>query len=140
MVALSLCYQIRAREYLALARMLKADAPHRPVVVGGHYASCAAEALLRNHPELDLVVIHEGEHTLAELASLPTPLPTALAQVPGIVYRDRGDIVVTRPREIIADLDSLAWADRVGPARLVAGVPTAPSTPARSSRSRPSTP
>lgn len=125
LVALSMCYQIRAREFLALARALKADDPQRPIVAGGHYASCAASDLLQHHPELDLVVIHEGEHALVELAALPARHRDALANIPGIVFRDGNEIVASAPRPSVIDLDSLPWADRTGPARLVSGVPTA---------------
>src|SRR5664280_958241 len=58
-VGLSMCFQVRAREYLELARRIKAARPELTIVAGGHYASCAAESLLRHHPEIDLVVLHE---------------------------------------------------------------------------------
>jgi radical SAM superfamily enzyme YgiQ (UPF0313 family) len=125
LVGLSICYQVRAVEFLELARRLKRDRPARPIVAGGHYASCVAAELLEHHPELDVVAIHEGESTIVELASLGTLSPAALAGIRGIVYRGEAGIVRTEPREIVADLDTLAWPDRSGPARLVVGVPTA---------------
>ncbi|HOU91207.1 MAG TPA: radical SAM protein, partial [Polyangiaceae bacterium] len=125
LVGLSLCYQIRAPEFTGLARALKAERPARPVLAGGHYASCAAEELLTHHPELDLVVIHEGERALVELANLPALAPGALEAIPGLVFRDGERLRATRPREILADLDELPWPDRTGPARLLAGVPSA---------------
>jgi anaerobic magnesium-protoporphyrin IX monomethyl ester cyclase len=125
LVGLSLCYQVRAPEFLELARTLKARNPERPVVAGGHYASCAARDLLERHAELDLIVVHEAERTLVELADLGGLAPASLAPIPGILYRDQTQVVATRPREILADLDSLPWPDRRGPARLLAGVPSA---------------
>ena len=125
LIGLSLCYQIRAREFLCLARAFKEQAPERAVVAGGHYASCAAQDVLAKHAELDLIVVHEGERTLVELADLEELSATALSGIPGIVYRDGARIVATRPREILADLDTLSWPDRTGPARLLAGVPSA---------------
>jgi hypothetical protein len=94
-------------------------------VAGGHYASCAARELLENHADLDLIVVHEGERTLVELADLGQPWPASLASLPGIVYRDGGQVVATPPREFLSDLDSFPWPDRTGPARLLAGVPSA---------------
>ena len=125
MVGLSMCYQIRATEFLALARALKQGKPSRPVVAGGHYASCAAEELLARHPELDLIAVHECERTLPELASLPAWSEETLAKIPGLVFRARDGLGKTAAREALADLDSLPWPDRTGPARLMAGVPTA---------------
>jgi anaerobic magnesium-protoporphyrin IX monomethyl ester cyclase len=124
-VGLSMCYQVRAGEFLALARALKQDRPGRPIVAGGHYASCAAAELLAGHEEIDLILVHESERILAELASLPAWTPAALAGVPGLVYRAAGKVETTAPRAALADLDSLPWPDRSGPARLMTGVPTA---------------
>ena len=113
------------RSFSALAPGAEGGRPESPVVAGGHYASCAAQELLARHPELDLVVIHEGERTLVELAGLAEMTPEALSGVRGIVFRGEERIVSTPPREILADLDALPWPDRSGPARLLAGVPTA---------------
>src|SRR5215471_903060 len=68
MVGLSMCFQARACEFLRLAQRIKSEDPGKFVVTGGHYASCAAEPLLKHHAEIDLVVMHEGERTLVEIA------------------------------------------------------------------------
>ena len=74
LVGLSMCFQSRAQEFLRLAQLIKSRDPKRLIVAGGHYGSCAAEPLLVHHPELDIVVIHEGERTLVEIAdALPHP-------------------------------------------------------------------
>lgn len=125
LVGLSLCYQVRAPEFLALARALKKARPERPVVAGGHFASCAARELIADFPDLDAIVVHEGERTLAELASLPRLSPEALAGIRGVVYRSGSEVVATAPRDMVVDLDSLPAPDRSGPSRLMVGVPTA---------------
>ncbi len=125
LVGLSMCYQIRASEFLALARDLKQSNPNQRVIAGGHYASCAATELLGRHPEIDLIAVHECEQTIVDLASLPSWTEEHLSHVPGLVYRAQGRLATTRPRAALADLDSLPWPDRSGPARLMAGVPTA---------------
>jgi anaerobic magnesium-protoporphyrin IX monomethyl ester cyclase len=63
----------------------------------------------------DLVVIGEGEETLAEL--LPRLLGSAgmpdLREVAGLVYRGQdGAVVRTAPRPLIAHLDAQPWPDR----------------------------
>jgi anaerobic magnesium-protoporphyrin IX monomethyl ester cyclase len=125
LVGLSMCYQIRAQQFIALAADLKRALPRRPVIAGGHYASCAAAELLEHHPEIDVVGVHECEQTIVELASLPTWTPEALAKIPGLVYRAGGQVTKSPPRAALADLDELPWPERSGPARLMAGVPTA---------------
>ncbi len=125
LIGLSLCYQVRAAEFLCLARTLKEQAPSRLVVAGGHYASCAARELLEHHSELDVIVVHEAERTLVELADLGELGAERLRTVQGLVYREGAELVATPPREILRDLDTLPWPDRSGPARLLAGVPSA---------------
>jgi anaerobic magnesium-protoporphyrin IX monomethyl ester cyclase len=124
-VGLSMCYQVRAREFLALACALKQTYPDRRVFAGGHYASCAADDLLARHPELDLIAVHECEQTIVELASLGHWRASELGRIAGVVFRSGAQIVHTQPRTALSDLDSLPWPDRTGPARLMAGVPTA---------------
>jgi len=124
-VGLSLSFQVRAREYLALAGKLKERDPKRRVIAGGHFASCAAEPLLREHPALDLVVIHEGEQTIVEIADAGGALDERLPQIAGIVWRRGDELCKNPPRRAVEDLDTLALPDRRGPAFMLAGVPTA---------------
>jgi anaerobic magnesium-protoporphyrin IX monomethyl ester cyclase len=82
------------------------------VVLGGpESANYPGEYLARG---ADVVVIGEGEQTLAEL------LPAIAARgvhrlhaVDGIAFRDEaGAVVRTSPRALVPDLDSLPWPDR----------------------------
>ena len=123
-VGLSLCFQARAREFLTLATALKLHAPRTPVIVGGHYATCAAEELLTHHPDLDLIVLHEAERTLVELAASRFD-PACWRDIPGLVFRDGTKIVRTAPRHTEPNLDALPFPDRRGRVRRLAGVPTA---------------
>ncbi|MBS1859764.1 MAG: cobalamin-dependent protein, partial [Acidobacteria bacterium] len=124
LVGLSLCFQARAGEFLHLARRIKSCDPGKPVVAGGHYASCAAEPLLANHPELDAVVIHEGERTLVEIADALPQINGRLPEIAGIAYRDGGRVRFTAPRPTLEDLDALPFPDRRGPVYRIAGVPS----------------
>ena len=123
-VGLSMCFQARAQEFLALARRIKARDPKKLIVAGGHYASCAAAPLLANHPEIDVIVIHEGERTLVEIADATRHLDERLPAVPGIAYRRGQQVLFTEPRPMLDDLDALPFPDRTGPVHLIAGVPT----------------
>ena len=124
-VGLSLSFQVRAPEFLELARALKAQRPTQPVIAGGHFASCAASELLRDFPALDLIVLHEGEECLVELAALGSEMLTEAHRVRGVVRRETGVPTASELRPALADLDALPPPDRYGPGRLVAGVPTA---------------
>ena len=82
------------------------------VVLGGpesagypaEYLACGA----------DVVVVGEGESTMAELLpALAARGPHALHEVRGIVFRaEDGRVVTTPERAKIADLDTIPWPDR----------------------------
>jgi radical SAM superfamily enzyme YgiQ (UPF0313 family) len=122
-VGLSMCFQSRALEFLALADALKrAGCPL--LVMGGHYATCEAEALVSNHRSIDVIVVHEGEQTLIDLVSAG-PERAAWGRIPGIVYLDKGMVRRTGERRAVEELDTLAVPDRRGAIHMFAGVPTA---------------
>ena len=126
LVGLSICFQARAREFLALASRLKRENPAMVIVAGGHFASCAADEILGDNPAIDAIVIHEGEQAIVELADLCQAKPVSFQAVRGLVYRGSdGAIVRTQPRPAERDLDSLPEPDRSGPTPLCAGIPTA---------------
>ncbi len=124
MVGLSMCFQSRAKEFLHLAQLIKSSDPKKLIVAGGHYASCAAEPLLARHPEIDIIVIHEGEGTLVEIADAMSHLEKRLPQIAGIAYRDGHQVRYTDARRTLDDLDTLPFPDRRGPIHMIAGVPT----------------
>jgi radical SAM superfamily enzyme YgiQ (UPF0313 family) len=123
-IGLSLCFQARAREFLALAAALKLFVPKATIVVGGHYATCAAEELLAHHPDLDVIVLHEGERTLVELADARFD-SARFPEIAGLAYRVDAQVRRSAPRPKITELDALPFPDRRGPERRHAGVPTA---------------
>jgi TonB family protein len=124
MVGLSMCFQSRAKEFFHLAQLIKSSNPEKLIVAGGHYASCAAEPLLARHPEIDIIVIHEGEGTLVEIADAVSHLEKRLPQIAGIAYRDGHQVRFTGARRTLDDLDTLPFPDRRGPIHMIAGVPT----------------
>ena len=71
---------------------------------GGHYPSLRYDELLKFVPQLDSVVLFEGEHTFLELVK------TVYAggnwkNIEGIAYREKGLIVANRLRPLENDLD-----------------------------------
>ena len=123
-VGLSVCFQSRAQEFLTLARRIKQLHPEKLIVAGGHYASCAAQALLEHHPELDIIAIHEAEQTLVEIVAAAANLMDDLPKITGIAYREDDQIRFTPKRRTIDDLDTLPFPERRGRIHSIAGVPT----------------
>lgn len=75
-------------------------------IMGGPHVSFTVEETLRQYPEIDLIVIGEGEDTIAEL----TPVikqRNKWRDISGIAYREGDEIVVTGKRSFIADIDRI---------------------------------
>src|ERR1044071_2742415 len=60
-VGLSMVFQVRAREFMELARDLKRAGFPGHVTAGGHFATFAADELLKSVSELDSIVRQEGQ-------------------------------------------------------------------------------
>jgi radical SAM superfamily enzyme YgiQ (UPF0313 family) len=91
---------------------VKAENPSVPIVVGGIFTSTYGEKIFDVIPEIDIVVLNEGEETIVELAeAIANRKP--LTSVPGLVVRNgRGEVRESPPRGIIEDLNALplpAW-------------------------------
>jgi len=89
------------------AGKIKARFPHIIIIGGGMHFNALPLESLAEHKEIDIVVVGEGENTLLELLQeLSRPRPN-LSRVDGIGYRKQGKPVLTKPRCLIKDLDSL---------------------------------
>lgn len=94
-----------------LVRTAKAVNPEIVTVLGGPHISMAREDTLLHVPDVDILVIGEGERTLLELVR-SIEKKTDFAEVSGIIFRKNGNIVDTGPRERIENLDSLPFPAR----------------------------
>jgi anaerobic magnesium-protoporphyrin IX monomethyl ester cyclase len=123
-VGVSLPFQVRARQLLAIATDLRALGYRGHVCVGGHFATFEYENLLRDFPALDSVVRHEGEDTFRELCESVRD-GRAPGSLPGLVMRGPAGLLLG-PDRLLPKLDDLAWPDRRGHPHDVLGIPTAP--------------
>jgi len=97
---------------VAIVRLLNQTGLHPHVTCGGYLPTFWSEEVLQKFPEIDTVVIGEGEETLRILVET-LQLGKDLAKVEGIVYRDlSGQVLHTLPRPLIANLDSLPFPAR----------------------------
>ncbi|HOJ52139.1 MAG TPA: radical SAM protein [Syntrophales bacterium] len=91
------------------ARILQTVKEYDPriiTVMGGPHVSFDVVNTLKNYPAIDLIVIGEGEATIAELVAARFQKEN-FPGVAGIAFRDEGDIRFTPPRALIADLSTL---------------------------------
>ena len=104
------CLSVEADEMQRVARVAKEVKPGCVTVLGGPHATVFYDYALQD-PNLDLVVLSEGEITFPELLrALREDRP--LDEVAGIVFKREGRLVQTLPREHVVDLDSIplpAW-------------------------------
>ena len=113
LTALSLSFQLRAKDFLALAVALRQRGYRGHITAGGHFGTFACRELLQDFPELDSIVRHEAEETLVRLA-LAVADAGGLGAIPGLAYRDTGDRVVLTQHPTPPALDALPWPDRRG--------------------------
>ncbi|MCF8081362.1 MAG: cobalamin-dependent protein [Desulfobacterales bacterium] len=98
---------------IEIARIVKQIAPRTPVVLGGVGATFLWKLLLRHFPEIDYVVVGEGDHAFAELVGLlQKGDEKGAAAVPGIARRSNGAAVCNPLPPPIDDLDALADPSR----------------------------
>lgn len=117
LVGLSLAFQWRAPDFVALAVALRELDYRGHITAGGHFATFAAEELLRDFPALDSICRQESEQTIVALARrLIDGAP--FADIAGVVARDAGGHARFAPLPDLPDLARLPWPDRSGePAR-----------------------
>lgn len=84
----------------SVAREFKKICPDRPVWVGGPEVSYEVEDFLTSHPEIDGVMIGEGEETFREVCDYYAG-KREMDSIQGIAYRDNNGIRVTKSRAIM---------------------------------------
>ncbi len=124
-VGFSLIFQYFLPQYRHLATVLRKIGITSHFTMGGHYPSLCHDELLRNFPELDSVVRYEGEQTLPELVDRIRN-GGDWRQISGIAYLADRDIVVTEPRALVHDLDSLPFPYRPYQPEQIGGYKTLP--------------
>jgi radical SAM superfamily enzyme YgiQ (UPF0313 family) len=95
---------------LKVARLVKKTNPGSHVVFGGTHPTIYPREIA-GQPEVDSIVVGEGEHTFSELLDAVDG-GRSLSGIEGVGFRRNGDVVINPPREFIQDLDSLPFPDR----------------------------
>jgi anaerobic magnesium-protoporphyrin IX monomethyl ester cyclase len=91
-----------------IARTAKRLKPKVEIVFGGIGATFLWAHLLRNFPEVDYVVLGEGEWTFLNLVRhFEEKRDQGIAEIRGIAYRESGKILKTGTPDPLTDLDSL---------------------------------
>lgn len=89
-----------------ILRDVKSCNPEIITMMGGPHVSFTALETLRKYPEIDLIVIGEGEDTIAQLSPV-LKQQSKWHDIRGIAYRQDGEIVITGKRDFITDVDKI---------------------------------
>jgi anaerobic magnesium-protoporphyrin IX monomethyl ester cyclase len=94
------------------AKAVKEVLPSCKIVVGGPHPSSMPESMLQ-HPEIDYVVIGEGERAMVDLANSIRngEDDSAIATIPGVAFKRERRIVKTA-QSFIEDLDQIPYPAR----------------------------
>ena len=91
---------------LALARLVRARAPDKLLVLGGYAVRApTAQMLIASCPWIDAICDGEGEAAIVGLARAAAGR-AAIGEVPGVVYRDRSGMAQSNPPGPAVDLDA----------------------------------
>ncbi len=94
-----------------LGAQLKESMPDVPIVLGSYHVSLVPEEAM-SHPQFDVGVLGEGEHTMADLCDVYSGTK-ALQDVPGIIFRaEDGSFIYTAKRKKVRDLDEFPFPAR----------------------------
>lgn len=97
------CYVWNIKTMLAAADLLRAQAPAVRIVLGGPEVGPVASDVLRRNPQIDAVVISEGEVPFADIVQA-WQADLGLEGVPGVCFRSGAEIVETCAAPLVKDL------------------------------------
>jgi anaerobic magnesium-protoporphyrin IX monomethyl ester cyclase len=98
---------------LKLLKLVKQARPSVTTVLGGQHATLFDRLILREVPEVDLMLRGEGEESFPILCQTLQGNISLNGQ-PGLSYRSRGKIIQGQP-QVVGDLDALPFPDRTIP-------------------------
>lgn len=105
------CFTPTVKNGAMIAGIIKQFDSRIAIVAGGPHVSGLPVKTLEEFPQFDYGVYGEGEITFYELCR-HVQEKADVSRVNGIVYRDRGAVAQTPPRELVQDLDSLPFPAR----------------------------
>lgn len=110
------CYSPELAEVERLAARIRSMLPRACLIAGGIHPTLYPEDFLGPSSSFDYAVIGEGEETLLELIQGIRSRREDMDHVKGIGFFDRstGKTVITAPRAVSTDLDSIAHPDYEG--------------------------
>lgn len=113
MVAISLSFQARAMDCLALILALRENGYQGHITSGGHFGYFCRKELLSDFKELDSICCGESEEVIVDLAqAIASNQPYFF--ISGLCCRSPDGSIIDNPPRPAPDIANLPWPDRVG--------------------------
>jgi len=93
---------------LESARICKKALPNVKIIAGGKGVTIEPHKTLKDCPEIELLVLHEGEIAVLEVMDYFLG-KKKLTDIKGIAYRQDGQIVINERQKEVDNLDELPW-------------------------------
>ena len=107
-VGVSCLFAAQETDAVNICRIAKKTNPKIVTVLGGVHPGTRSHKLLEEHPEVDYIVLGEGEQTFKELiTNLDNP-----GTVSGVAFLDNGQYRATARKQFLENLDSLPFPAR----------------------------
>lgn len=91
-----------------LSALVKKVRPDIPTIIGGAHSTVLGAKVLEEMPLIDIAAFGEGEITMLELAEFLEG-KRKIETIDGIAFRKNKEIIQTKPRKLIEDLDALPF-------------------------------
>ncbi len=119
LVGISLAFQWRANDFLALAVALRERGYKGHITLGGHFATFAASNIIVDFPEVSSICRQEAEETVVSLtqalvAAEASGKAPELSEIPGLALRTDDGRPLLTPHPRLPDLAKLPRPDRRG--------------------------
>lgn len=94
------------KDAIHAVRLVRRTLPEATIIGGGGHFTLNHEVMFNQAPEVDFIVMGEGERTFVELLENLPGCKEGCA-IAGVAYKKDGEIICNASRPLIADLDSL---------------------------------
>lgn len=91
-----------------MIRAIRARFPETIIIAGGEHITALPEFSLRDAPELDYCVLGEGEQAIVDFVNALDD-PERLEEVTGLAFLRGDEVVRTKPRARIRDVDAVGY-------------------------------
>jgi radical SAM superfamily enzyme YgiQ (UPF0313 family) len=120
-IGFSIIFQYTVKDFAELAKALREADIEAHFTAGGHFPTVLPRTLFEIIPQLDSIVMFEGELTSAELLR-KLDKPNLWPTIQGLAFRKGQEIIINPPRPLIPDLSILPYPLRDKPGYLSRGV------------------